>query len=85
MTTLPGRTQVRECFVDLLDGRATREEIADWASAWVHDGHPTVADALVWQALRELSTADHRVDGMGYLQSDQQFIAWLARVDQSPN
>lgn len=45
----PSRSAVRQRLLDLLARRATREEVADWAGAWVREEAPEVADTATWQ------------------------------------
>lgn len=77
----PGRAEVRQRLLDLLGGRASREDIADWASTWVTQGDPAIDDLLVWNALRELAGVDLKVNQIDYLHGEDDFHEWLDRVE----
>ena len=83
MTALPApdRAQVRLLLMDLLSGRATREDAATWASRWVTEDDPDVDDPIVWNALRDLAGADLKVSPVDYLHSDTDIHEWLDRVE----
>jgi hypothetical protein len=55
----PTRPQVRQMLLDLLAGRRTRKQVADWAT-----GHmlaledARIQDMTVWESLTRLSGAD---------------------------
>jgi hypothetical protein len=77
----PSRDQVRKQLLDLLAGRLTREQVADWASEWIREPEPTVQDLVVWEALKQLLGADLRESPLDYLHSDADFHEWLDRVE----
>lgn len=77
----PRRADVRERLLDLLAGRASREEVAAWASAWVTHDDPTVEDPIVWNGLRDLAGADLRISPVDYLHGEDDFHEWLDRVE----
>lgn len=79
----PSREQIRQQLLDLLAGRLTREEVADWASEWVREPEPVVQDPVVWEALKQLSGADLRESPLDYLHSDADFHEWLDRVEEA--
>lgn len=77
----PDRAEVRQRLLDLLSGRASREEISAWASAWVTQDAPDVEDLIVWNALRDLAGADLKVSPVDYLHGENDFHEWLDRVE----
>lgn len=77
----PRRSDVRERLLDLLAGRASREEVAAWASTWVTQDDPAVEDPIVWNGLRDLAGADLKISPVDYLHSENDFHEWLDRVE----
>lgn len=82
-SALPSRPTVRAHLHDLATGKATREEVADWAQPWVIGAEPDVEvwDHVVWRALTQLCGADLRVSPTDYLHSILDFICWLNDFD----
>jgi hypothetical protein len=62
-------------------GRATREQVADWAARWIREAAPAVEDPLTWQALKELAGADLRTSPTDYLHGESDFHAWLDALE----
>jgi hypothetical protein len=77
----PNREEVRQRLRDLLAGRLTREEVADWAATWVRQAEPAVHDLVVWDALKQLAGADLRSSPIDYLHTDSDFHDWLDRIE----
>lgn len=77
----PDRAEVRQRLLDLVAGRASREEVATWASTWVIQDDPAVDDPIVWNALRDLAGADLKVNPVDYLHGEADFHEWLDRVE----
>lgn len=71
-------------MLDLISGRSSREEVADWAAPWIVQPSPSVADPVVWRALQQLSGAD-LLNWPGeegeYLHSDVDFHGWLDQLE----
>jgi hypothetical protein len=80
---VPGREHVRQQLLDLLAGRISREEVADWASTWVRKPESSVEDPVVWEALKQLAGADLRESPLDYLHSESDFHEWLDRVEEA--
>lgn len=78
---IPTREVLRKRLTDLLTGRLTREEVANWAGEWVRQQAPAVEDFVAWEALRELAGADLRSSPMDYLHDESDFHAWLDRLE----
>lgn len=77
----PSREVLRARLLDLLAGRATREEVADWAVKWVREPMPDVQDPIAWEALKQLSGADLRISPRDYLHSEVDFHSWLDQLE----
>jgi len=77
----PTRNEVRDRLLDLLSGRCTREEAADWAAPWIRESTPDVSDAVVWAALKQLSGADLKSGPNEYLHEESDFHQWLDRLE----
>jgi hypothetical protein len=80
-TELPDRSEVRQKFLDVLAGRVSREEAASWADTWVDGPHERVRDFVVWEALKDLSGIDLRVNPTDYLHNEVDIHQWLDRVE----
>lgn len=61
----------------VLNGSASREEVADWATGWVCLDNPDIDDEVVWTGVRHLAGADLQVSLGIYLYHDIDFHAWL--------
>ena len=77
----PTREQVRQRLQDLLSGRLSREEAAEWAAAWVREAEPAVDDLVVWEALKKMTGADLRSNPIDYLHTDSDFHDWLDQLE----
>jgi len=50
----PAREEVERRWVELIHGRATREQIHCWAAQWVEAEHDPTKDAMVTRALQSM-------------------------------
>lgn len=73
----PTPDEVERVFTDLLSGRTTRQDAAEWATQWVAASEPSVGTARTWKALTELAMADSPTTDRPYLYSEEDFHAWL--------
>lgn len=80
---LPSRREVRQKFLDVLAGRVSREDAASWADTWVDGPHARVDDFVVWEALKDLSGIDLRVNPTDYLHNEVDIHQWLDRVENA--
>lgn len=80
---VPSRLEVRDRLLDLLSGRRTREEVADWAVVWVIQAEPDVDDQVVWDGLTALAGADLKVAPDTYLHNEADFHRWLDKVESA--
>lgn len=79
----PSRADVREKLQALLEDGDRREEIANWAAAWIRARNPRVEDGKVWEALKRLAGADLRASRESYLHSCADFRDWLRDITDS--
>jgi hypothetical protein len=77
----PTRTEIRQKLDALIDGTASREDVANWASQWVILPNSNVHDEAVWRALTRLSGADLKTTDRPYLHDDEDFASWLSDFD----
>ncbi|MDY7095747.1 MAG: hypothetical protein SX243_22460 [Acidobacteriota bacterium] len=80
----PSRAEIENRLVELLAGKQSREEVADWASKWIRAEEPGVDDPAVWKALNELAGADLKTIDRPYLHEEVDFRAWLEELQASP-
>ena len=73
----PKRAEVQRALRDLVAGRRTPKEVADWATPWIAAKHPTVEDQAVWDALTTSSGAEIEVEPGEYLHNQEDFETWL--------
>ena len=81
-TSLTALLQPRErvpVFLDLIDGRRSRDEVVQWVGQWVfgnpsHDINPAVSDALDALVMVDLITTDRP-----YLYMEEDFRSWLEK------
>jgi hypothetical protein len=78
--TPPSRTEIEDRLVELLGGKQSREEAADWAPRWIRAEEPRVDDPAVWKALSQLAGADPKTIDRPYLHEDVDFLAWLEEL-----
>ncbi|MEU0559572.1 hypothetical protein [Dactylosporangium sp. NPDC006015] len=75
----PTRSELERCFVAVLDGTRSREDVAAWAAPWhARPDAGVAADQVVWLALSMLSGVDTRIVPDGpYLHPDERVRQWL--------
>ena len=80
----PTRAELDRCFVALLDGTRTREDVDRWAAPWhTYPDDECARDQVVWLALNMLHGIDLRIVPDGpYLHSDEQIRQWLTAFRQ---
>jgi hypothetical protein len=76
------RTGVRAILVDLIEGRRTPEDVADWGAAEMAalEDMP-VSDIAAWDTLATLSGADLLTAPGQYLHGVEDYRAWLEELD----
>ncbi|HEY4867488.1 MAG TPA: hypothetical protein VIK45_18455 [Candidatus Dormibacteraeota bacterium] len=73
----PNGQEVEERLIQLVAGRATPEEVADWALRWVVADHPGIDDPHIWQAIGALAGADLKTGPSTYIHGQSDFQHWL--------
>lgn len=61
----------------VLNGQTTREEVSDWAGAYVYADDPEVEDDRVWDMLILLSGIDLKDSPETYLHSTDDLNDWI--------
>lgn len=79
----PSHEDVRQKFLDILDGRISREDASTWANTWVVEEKAEVDDPVVWEALKALSGVDLRVNSTEYLHNEADIHRWLNPVEKA--
>ncbi len=81
---VPTRTYVEAKLLDLIEGRASREEVSLWAEYWLHEdfvkGRDLFDDTVVLDGLEALSMADAPSTDRPYLYGEEDFQAWLQEL-----
>lgn len=79
----PTAGAVREMLLSLVEGRGSRSEIEEWASAIVCMRAPPEMPAKVWVAINALAGCDERDGGpeKPYVFGPPDFETWLADFD----
>ncbi len=73
----PTKGEVEDRLVQLATGRATPEEVADWAQVWLKADDPRVDDPRIWDAIDTLAGADLKTGPSTYLHGESDFKSWL--------
>ena len=83
---VPTRADVEAKLLDLIESRASREEVSSWAGYWLHEdfekGRDLFDDPVLLDALESLSAADLGGYEMSYLYYEEDFRAWLEELRQ---
>ncbi|MCC9021903.1 DNA-binding protein [Bacillus nakamurai] len=61
----------------ILNGQATREEVADWAGEYVAADDPVVEDEKVWEMLVYLCGFDLKDAPDSYLHTTEELRDWI--------
>lgn len=89
--SVPVRSDAKERWRALLEGRRTRREVHEWAAPWVEERDSEVEDPMLRNALQYLHGFDltrdsgnpsvmrHDKGGDGYVHSDEEIADALAR------
>jgi len=82
---LPDRATVRSYLEDLITGKRSREEVADWAVQFIlgdYD-HVEITDWPAWYMLPTLSGADLQISPTEYLHDKADFESWAERLKEA--
>jgi hypothetical protein len=84
--TLPSRAQVLSYLEDLIAGRRSREEVADWAATFFGQEYlgSLVPDDAALEAVNTLAAADLQTSPMEYLYGPEDFEDWRIELLKSP-
>ncbi len=73
----PTSEEVEDRLVLLVTGRATAEEVADWAARWDFADDPGIDDPHIWDTIGILAGADLKTGPSTYLHGQSDFEHWL--------
>ena len=73
----PTSEEVEDRLVQLVTGRATAEEVADWAARWDSADDPGIDDPHIWDTIGTLAGADLKTGPSTYLHGQSDFEHWL--------
>ena len=74
---------VAQVLRDLIDGRTSRSEVAEWASFYVRAYDPAPVVDSVWEAVVRLSGADSPSTDREFLYTREDFEDWLRDLESS--
>jgi hypothetical protein len=73
----PTSEEVEDRLVQLVTGRATAEEVADWAARWDSADDPGIDDPHIWDTIGTLAGADLKTGPSTCLHGQSDFEHWL--------
>lgn len=74
--------EVKARMIALVEGSASREDVADWALVrYKHETADYHLDEVLWTALGRLVGADLQQAPGVYLHDEEDFRSWLADLD----
>jgi len=73
----PTKEEIINKLKMILQGKLTREEVADWASKYVIQDEPNISDETVWELLQIVSGIDLKDSPDEYLHVEQDIIDWI--------
>lgn len=78
----PEKQRVEQKLFDLITGRCTREEAAQWANRYI-EADATMDDQATWRALVSLAGADLPTTDREFLHGEADFCIWLETLKRS--
>lgn len=63
----------------ILQGKLSREEVADWAEEYVMQDEPNIEDDIVWDFLQVVSGVDLKDSPEEYLHVEQDIKDWITK------
>ncbi len=63
----------------ILQGKLSREDVADWASEYVMQDEPNIVDDIVWDFLQVVSGVDLKDSPEEYLHVEQDIKDWIKK------
>lgn len=73
----PTKEEILSRFKLILQGRISREEVADWASEYVMQDSPDITDETVWDLLLIACGVDLKDSPDEYLHDEQNIKGWI--------
>ncbi|WP_369690842.1 DNA-binding protein [Parageobacillus toebii] len=73
----PTKEEIIDKLKMILQGKPTREKVADWASEYVMQDEPNISDETVWGILQIVSGIDLKDSPDEYLHVEQDIIDWI--------
>ncbi|MEK3644422.1 DNA-binding protein [Aeribacillus sp. FSL M8-0235] len=73
----PTKEEIINKLKMILQGKLTREEVADWASEYVMQDEPNISEETVWELLQIVSGIDLKDSPNEYLHVEQDIIDWI--------
>lgn len=73
----PTKEEILSRFKLILQGRISREDVADWASEYVMQDSPDVTDETVWDLLLIACGVDLKDSPDEYLHDEQNIKDWI--------
>lgn len=73
----PTKEQIINKLKLILQGKLSREEVADWASEYVMQDEPNISDETVWELLLVVSGVDLQDSPDEYLHVEQDIKDWI--------
>jgi hypothetical protein len=67
----------------ILQGKLSREEVADWASEYVMQDEPNIIDEKVWEFLKVVSGVDIKDSPEEYLHVEQDLEDWIKKYSSN--
>jgi hypothetical protein len=74
----PTLAEVKDILLDLVTGRCSRAEAAEWASPWIRLEDPPDMDQGLWEAIGRISGADALAIDHEFLYDERDFASWLS-------
>jgi hypothetical protein len=67
----------------VLDGKLSRETVADWALTFVMDDEPNIEDEVIWELLQIISGIDIKESPAEYLHAEEDIKEWIIKFNNS--
>lgn len=80
----PSLNEVVDQLKFILQNRATREAVSNWAETWVMTDDANVENSAVWHLLTLAASVDLRVSSSQYLYSESDIEGWIQPFIDQP-
>lgn len=81
-TEQPTIQDIQNRLMSVLNGKMSREAIADWANIYVLQEDPMVNDEQVWKLLTILSGIDIKDSPTDYLHTEEDIKNWIKMCEE---